>query len=107
MNSGKEKINAALTLLKGKALQHFKKYQRVENTKEASRSDITERDDNALFNEIIDDMAKEFFPVNHAYRRYIFYMKYHLFIGGKTGVRDFIARVHHINSCIPYFPRNK
>ena len=32
-------------------------------------------------------------------------MKYHLFIGGKTGVHDFIARVHRIHSCIPYFPR--
>ena len=105
LTAGTDKINAALTLLKGKALQHFKEYHRVETTKEASRSDKDSRDDNDLFNEIIDDVAKEFFPVNHAYRRQIFYMKYHLFIGNKTGVRDFIARVHRINSCIPYFPR--
>jgi hypothetical protein len=105
LESGTDKINAALTLLKGKALQHFKEYQRVETVKEANRPNPDERDDNDLFNEIIDDVAKEFFPVNHAYRRQIFYMKYHLFIGGKTGVRDFIARVHRINSCIPYFPR--
>ena len=62
LTAGTDKINAALTLLKGKALQHFKEYHRVETMKEASRSDKDSRDDNDLFNEIIDDVAKEFFP---------------------------------------------
>jgi hypothetical protein len=34
-----------------------------------------------------------------------FNLRYHLYIGGKFGVRKFIARLHRINACIPYFPR--
>ena len=105
--TAEHKSNAALTLFKGKALQHFKEFTR---TVESLNDERIERgktpwDDDQKFFEVLDRVAKEFFPVKHAYRRQCFYLRYHLYIGGKFGVREFMARLHRINACIPYFPR--
>lgn len=49
--------------------------------------------------------SQGFFPFKYAYRRQCFYLRYHLCIGGKFGVHEFMACLHPINDCIPYFPR--
>jgi hypothetical protein len=105
--TAEHKSNAALTLFKGKALQHFKEYTRTVNNlnNERGKSDKTPWDDDQKFFKVLDRVAKEFFPVKHAYRMQCFYLCYHLYIGGKFGVCKFMARLHRINACIPYFPR--
>jgi hypothetical protein len=107
LTTAEHKSNAALTLFKGKALQHFKEYTRTVEIFDAERikKKKTKWTDEQKFYEILDRVAQEFFPVKHAYRRQCFYMRYHLYIGGKFGVREFMARLHRINACIPYFPR--
>jgi len=102
-----QKTNAVLTLFKGKALQHFKEFSRsIEQVnRERIDSGKTAWSEERKFSEILDKVAKEFFPVKHAYRRQCFYLRYHLYISGKFGVREFMARLHRINACIPYFPR--
>jgi hypothetical protein len=107
LTTAEHKSNAALTLFKGKALQHFKEYTRAVEIFDAERikKKKTKWTDEQKFYEILDRVAQEFFPVKHAYRRQCFYMRYHLYIGGKFGVREFMARLHRINACIPYFPR--
>jgi hypothetical protein len=107
LTTAEHKSNAALTLFKGKALQHFKEYTRTVEIFDAERvkKKKTKWTDEQKFYEILDRVAQEFIPVKHAYRRQCFYMRYHLYIGGKFGVREFMARLHRINACIPYFPR--
>ncbi len=107
LTTAEHKSNAALTLFKGKALQHFKEYTRTVEIFDAERikKKKTKWTDEQKFYEILDRVAQEFFPVKHAYRRQCFYMRYHLYIGGTFGVREFMARLHRINACIPYFPR--
>jgi hypothetical protein len=107
LTTAEHKSNAALTLFKGKALQHFKEYTRTVESLDAVRvqKGKTSWSDEHKFYEVLDRVAKEFFPVKHAYRRQCFYLRYHLYIGGKFGVREFMARLHRINACIPYFPR--
>jgi hypothetical protein len=96
-----------LTLFRGKGLQHFKEYTRTVDSlnEDQVKRDKTPWDNDQKFFEVLDRVAKEFFPVKHAYRRQCFYLRYHLYIGGKFGVREFMARLHRINACIPYFPR--
>jgi hypothetical protein len=107
LTTAEHKSTAALTLFKGKALQHFKDYtQTVDNLNdERGKRDRTPWDDDQKFFEGLNRVAKKFFPVKHAYRRQCFYLRYHLYIGGKFGVLAFMARPHRINACIPYFPR--
>ncbi len=108
LTTAEHKSNAALTLFKGKALQHFKQYthavEKVDVERNA-RQKKTPWTEEQKFYEILDRVAQEFFPIKHAYRRQHFYMRYPLYIGGKFGVREFMARLHRINACIPYFPR--
>jgi preprotein translocase subunit Sss1 len=94
-------------LFKDKALQHFKEYTRPVDSLNEDRvkRDKTPWDDDQKFFEVLDQVAKEFFPVKHAYRRQCFYLRYHLYIGGKFVVHEFMAPLHRINACIPYFPR--
>jgi hypothetical protein len=106
--TAEHKYNAALTLFKGKALQRFKKeyIRTVDNLNdEQEKRDKTPWNDDQKFFKVLDQVAKEFFPVKHAYRRQCFYFRYHLYIGGKFGVREFMACLHRINACIPYFSR--
>jgi hypothetical protein len=107
LTTAEHKSNAALTFFKGKVLQHFNKFTRnVDSLNEDQvKRDKTPWDNDQKFFEVLDRVAKEFFPVKHAYRRQCFYLRYHLYIGGKFGVREFMARLHRINACIPYFPR--
>jgi hypothetical protein len=107
LTTAEHKSNAVFNLFKGKALQHFKEYTwTVDNLNDGrGKRDKTTWDDDQKFFEVLDRVAKEFFPVKHAYRRQCFYLRYHLYIGGKFGVREFMARLHRINACIPYFPR--
>ena len=108
LTTAEHKTNAALTLFKGKALQHFKQYTHAvekADVERNARKKKTPWTEEQKFYEILDRVAQEFFPIKHAYRRQHFYMRYHLYIGGKFGVREFMARLHRINACIPYFPR--
>jgi hypothetical protein len=107
LTTAEHKSNAALTLFKGKALQHFKEYTwTVDNlNNERGKRDKTPWDDDQKFFEVLDRVAEEFFPVKDAYPRQCFHLRYHLYIGGKLGVREFMARLQGINACILYFPR--
>ena len=108
LTTAEHKTNAALTLFKGKALQHFKQYTHAvekADVERNARKKKTPWTEEQKFYEILDRAAQEFFPIKHAYRRRHFYMRYHLYIGGKFGVGEFMARLLRINACIPYFPR--
>ena len=93
LTTAEHKSNAALTLFKGKALQHFKEYTRTVEFLDAVRvqKGKTSWSDEHKFYEVLDRVAQAFFPVKHAYRRQCFYLRYHLYIGGKFGVRQFMA----------------
>ena len=69
-----QKTNAVLTLFKGKALQHFKEFSRSIEQVNQERIDNGKSEMSAerKFTEILDKVAKEFFPVKHAYRRQCF-----------------------------------
>jgi hypothetical protein len=49
-------------------------------------------------------MALEIFPTKHSYRRQVFYMKYHIFMGDGKTVKLFEKRVNWLNQCLKYFP---
>jgi hypothetical protein len=80
LSTAEHKSNAALTLFKGKALQHSKEYTRTVDSLNEDRvkRDKTPWDDDQKFFEVPDRVAKEFFPVKHAYHRQCFYLRYHL-----------------------------
>jgi hypothetical protein len=88
-------------------LLHFKEYTRTVESIDADqfKKDKTLWTKEQKFYKVLDPVAKEFFPVKHAYRRQRFYLRYHLYIGGKFSVYKFMACLNRINACIPYFPR--
>jgi hypothetical protein len=52
----------------------------------------------------IDIISKEFFPVKGAYPLEVFYMRYHLFIGGESAVCEFHMRLDCMNNYLLYCP---
>jgi hypothetical protein len=101
-----QKTNAVLTPFKGKALQHLKENTRLVEETDNDRIARGKKkwSEDYKFGEILDRVAKELFPVKHAYKKQCVYLRYQLYIG-KSGVREFMTRLHRINACIPYFPK--
>jgi hypothetical protein len=75
LTTAEHKSNAALTLFKGKALHHFKEYTRLVESLNEDRvkRDKTPWDEGQMFYEVLDRVAKEFFPVKHPYQRQCIY----------------------------------
>jgi hypothetical protein len=58
--------------------------------------------DEDVLEHILNDMALEIFPTSkHSYRRQVFYMKYHIFMGDGTTVKLFEKRVNWLNDRMP------
>jgi hypothetical protein len=91
LTTAEQKSDAVLTLFKGKMLKPFKEYTRTIKSLDAVRvqKGKTLWSDEHKFYEVLNRVAKEFFPLKHAYGRQCFYLCYHLY------------RVYGL----PYFPR--
>lgn len=54
-----------------------------------------------IFPRSLTELPRNSFQLS-AYHRQYFYLRYHLYIGIKFGVHEFMAGLHEVNTCIPY-----
>ncbi len=108
LTSTEQQAKAVVSLLRGKALALYLTHRsRIEREQAALQAQINPQGlltAQEILARSLDQLAKEFFPVKHAYRRQIFYMRYHLFIGGEVTVREFDMRLNRMNDYLQYFP---
>ena len=108
LTSTEQQAKAIVSLLRGKALALYLTHQsRIEREQPALQAQLLTQGlltSQEILARSLDQLAKEFFPVKHAYRRQIFYMRYHLFIGGKVTVREFDMRLNRMSDYLQYFP---
>lgn len=93
------------SLLRGKALEKFTTHRNAVQLVNAERRTRDQHWSNEeCLKHTIDRTAQEYFPAKHSMRRQTFYMKYHLYIGGNTTVKEFYTRFQQMNQFLPYFP---
>ena len=88
-----------LRLLQGKALKTFKSKQEATNPTWAAAG-LT----NKVIKHTLNDMALEIFPSKHSFKRQMFYMNYHLFMGDGITVKSFKNRITWMNQSLKYLP---
>jgi hypothetical protein len=106
LTMAEQKARAIVSLLCGKALALYLTHQ---SQPEREQADLVDSLEDALTAEdalaqSLDQLAQEFFPIEHVYRCQVFYMRYHMFIGGEYTVREFNMRLNCMNNCLLYFP---
>jgi hypothetical protein len=105
LTTAEQKAKAIVSLLRGKALALYLTHRpRLEH----EQADLVDSLDDVLTIEDIlerslDQLAKEFFPIKHTYRRQVFYMRYHLFTGGENTVCEVDMRLNRMNDYLLYF----
>jgi hypothetical protein len=103
-----KQAKAIVSLLHGKAVALYLTHQsRLE--REQADNLVDSLDDASTAEDILvrslDWLAKEFFPIKHAYSHQTFYVRYHLFIGGENTIRQFdMMRLNSMNNHLLYFP---
>jgi transposase InsO family protein len=100
------KTKMALTLLKGRAKELFQSANLTRMSENAEKKSSVRQSSEEVFALIMDDVGRNYFPVEHAYRRQVSYMRHYLVLGNNT-VREFAARLRELNNYLPYFPREK
>ena len=106
LESGEQKASMALALLKGSARDKFQQMLRELDTENAARPARQRKTPNELFQMVMNEVGKSFFPILHAYQKQVVYMQHYLRLGGHT-VRNFAARLRELNHFLPYFPREE
>ena len=105
LDTAAKKEKAYESLFRGQALEKFTTHRNaVQLSNAGRRTRGTQWDDDKCLKHTIDLTAQEYFPAKHAVRRQTFYMKYHLYIGGNTTVKEFYTRFQQMNQFLPYFP---
>ena len=104
--TGLAKTKMALTLLKARAKDYFQSANITRVSENSERKSSVRLNSEQVFELIMDDVGRNFFPVEHAYRRQVSYMRHFLVLGKET-VREFSARLQELNNYLPYFPREK
>ena len=100
------KTKMALTLLKGRAKELLQSANLTRISENAEKKKDAKLTPDQVFELIMDDLGRNYFPVEHAYRRQVSYMRHYLVLGKET-VREFSARLWELNNYLPYFPREK
>jgi hypothetical protein len=96
------KTKMALTLLKGRAKELFQSANLTRMSENAEKKSSARLSSEEVFALIMDDLGRNYFPVEHAYRRQVSYMRHYLVLGKNT-VREFAARLRELNNYLPYF----
>lgn len=102
LTDGNQKIAMAIALLKGRAREKVQ-HTHIRLLAENDKSNL-QKDSDTLFNDTISEVGQSYFPILHAYRKQVYYMKRYLRIGNNT-VREFAARLRELNNYLPYFPK--
>ena len=106
LESGKQKASMALALLKGSARDKFQQTLRELDTENAARPARQKKTPDELFQMVMNEVGKSYFPILHAYQKQVVYMQHYLRLGGHT-VRNFATRLRELNNYLPYFPREE
>jgi hypothetical protein len=106
LKSGKLKASMALALLKGSAREKFQQTLRELDTKNAARPARQRKTGDEVFQMVMDEVRKSYFPILHVYKKQVVNMQHYLCLGGHT-VRNFDTRLRELNKYIPYFPREE
>jgi len=88
LTDGNQKIAMAIALLKGRAREKVQ-HTHIRLLAENDKSNL-QKDSDTLFNDTISEVGQSYFPILHAYRKQVYYMKRYLRIGNNT-VREFAA----------------
>ena len=100
------KTKMALALLKLRAKELFQLANTLRTHENNDKKGAARLSSDEVFDLTMDDLGRNYFPVEHAYRRQVSYMRHYLVIGKET-VREFSARLRELNNYLPYFPREK
>jgi hypothetical protein len=100
-----KKIQLITSVLRGKALDSFRTYQAAQEEANDKRKEPWDEDD--VLEHILNDMALGIFSNRHSYHHQVFFMKYGIFMGEGTMVKEFEKRVTWLNQCFKYFPMVK
>ena len=96
------KERVCLSLLRGRAHESFTTCEAEQVSANAGRS--TAWGDDKVLKHALNDMALEIFPSKHAYRRQVFHMKCHLFVGEGITAKEFEKRLNWLNQSLQHFP---
>jgi hypothetical protein len=106
LESGEQKASMALALLKGSARDKFQQTLREIDAENAARPARQKKTPEELFQMVMHEVGKSYFPILHAYQKQVVYMQHYLRLGGHT-VRNFATRLRELNNYLPYFPREE
>jgi hypothetical protein len=106
LESGKQKVSLALALLMGSARDKFQQTLHDLDTENATRPARQRKTPDELFQMVMDEVGKSYFPISHAYQKQVVYMQHYLRLKGRT-VRNFATRLREQSNYLPYFPREE
>ena len=106
LESGEQKTSMALALLKGSARDKFQQTWRRLDTENAASPARQRKTPNEIFQLVMAEVGKSYFPILHAYQKQVVYMQHYLTLGNHT-VRNFATRLRELNNYLPYFPREE
>ncbi|KAI2499093.1 hypothetical protein MHU86_15423 [Fragilaria crotonensis] len=106
LESGEQKASMALALLKGSARDKFQQTWRRLDTENVAGPARQRKTPNEIFQLVMTEVGKSYFPILHAYQKQVVYMQHYLRLGSHT-VRNFATRLRELNNYLPYFPREE
>ncbi|KAI2510754.1 hypothetical protein MHU86_3702 [Fragilaria crotonensis] len=96
----------ALAPFKGSARDKFQQRWRRLDTENVAGPARQRKTPNKIFQLVMMEVGKSYFPILHAYQKQVVYMQHYLRLGGHT-VRNFATRLRELNNYLPYFPREE
>ena len=76
LESGEQKASMALALLKGSARDKFQQTLRELDTENAARPARRKKTPDELFQMVMNEVGKSYFPILHAYQKQVVYMQH-------------------------------
>ena len=107
LESGDHKTAMALALLKGSARDKFQQTILTLDMDNNALPEEERKDRKVLFDIVLHEVGKSYFPIMYAYQKQVVYMQHYLKLGSHM-VRNFATRLRELNNYLPYFvPREK
>ena len=97
LESGKQKVSMALALLKGSARDKFQQSWCRLDTENVAGPARQRKTPDELFQLVMAEFGKSYFPILHAYQKQVVYMQHNLCLGNHT-VHNFAMHLRELNN---------